>query len=85
MGCEAIYLLTGYEHSTGATLEHNYARTVDMKIMREDDEKTEKLESLLSFLALGRDTACNEVKIGRESVNLLCEVLEEKLSNARCK
>lgn len=38
MHCDAIYLLKGYENSTGATLEHDYARTVGLKIMLEEDE-----------------------------------------------
>ena len=37
MHCEAIYLLKGYEQSTGATLEHDYARTVGLEIIRETD------------------------------------------------
>lgn len=35
MQCDAIYLLRGYENSTGATLEHDYARTVGLEIMKE--------------------------------------------------
>lgn len=35
MQCDAIYLLRGYERSTGATLEHDYARTVGLEIMKE--------------------------------------------------
>ena len=35
MQCDAIYLLRGYERSTGATLEHDYARTVGLEIMEE--------------------------------------------------
>lgn len=84
MSCDAIYLLKGYERSTGATLEHNYAMSVGIEIMKEEDTKTEELESLLYFLRLGRDTACGEVRIKQKSVILLCEVLEEKLSNVRC-
>ena len=37
MHCDAIYLLKGYEQSTGATLDHDYARTVGLKIIRETD------------------------------------------------
>ena len=41
MHCDAIYLLKGYENSTGATLEHDYARTVGLKVMSEAaEEKT---------------------------------------------
>lgn len=39
MHCDAIYLLKGYEKSTGATLEHDYARTVGLKVMNEGDEQ----------------------------------------------
>ena len=35
MQCDAIYLLRGYENSTGATLEHDYARTVGLVIIEE--------------------------------------------------
>lgn len=35
MQCDAIYLLRGYERSTGATLEHDYARTVGMQVIKE--------------------------------------------------
>lgn len=35
MQCDAIYLLRGYERSTGATLEHDYARTVGLEIIKE--------------------------------------------------
>ena len=37
MQCDAIYLLRGYEKSTGATLEHDYARTVGLEVIREDE------------------------------------------------
>ena len=37
MQCDAIYLLRGYEKSTGATLEHDYARTVGMEVIKEDE------------------------------------------------
>lgn len=37
MHCDAIYLLKGYEESTGATLEHDYARSVGLKIYVETD------------------------------------------------
>lgn len=35
MHCDAIYLLKGYENSSGATLEHDYARTVGLEIIHE--------------------------------------------------
>lgn len=37
MQCDAIYLLRGYERSTGATLEHDYARTVGLHIIKEEE------------------------------------------------
>ena len=40
MQCEAIYMLPGYEESTGAMLELQYAKAVEMKIMFEQEEKT---------------------------------------------
>lgn len=40
MQCEAIYMLSGYEESTGAMLELQYAKAVEMKIMFEQEEKT---------------------------------------------
>ena len=39
MHCDAIYLLEGYDHSTGATLEHDYARTVGLDIFKEGDNE----------------------------------------------
>lgn len=38
MHCDAIYLLKGYENSTGATLEHDYARTVGLIVIKEAEE-----------------------------------------------
>ena len=38
MHCDAIYLLKGYEESTGATLEHDYARTVGLEIIKEETQ-----------------------------------------------
>lgn len=40
MQCEAIYMLPGYEESTGAMLELQYAKAVEMKIMFEQEGKT---------------------------------------------
>lgn len=39
MQCDAIYMLQGYEHSTGAMLELQYAEAVGMKIMFEQEGK----------------------------------------------
>lgn len=41
MHCDAIYLLRGYENSTGATLEHDYARTVGLTVIIEAEEVIE--------------------------------------------
>lgn len=35
MHCDAIYLLKGYEESTGALLELNYAYSVGMTVIRQ--------------------------------------------------
>lgn len=60
MHCDAIYLLKGYENSTGATLEHDYARTVGLKIMLEEDElQTGDIHHVFSNLA----EACKNIKI----------------------
>ena len=47
MHCDAIYLLKGYETSTGATLEHDYARTVGLKVLMESDTEYEVDDVLL--------------------------------------
>ena len=39
MQCDAIYMLPGHEHSTGATLELNYAEAVGMEIMYSEGAK----------------------------------------------
>lgn len=36
MHCEAIYLLKGYEDSTGALLEKHYAEAVGLKVLFEN-------------------------------------------------
>lgn len=40
MKCDAIYMLSGYKESTGAMLELQYAKAVEMKIIFEQEEKT---------------------------------------------
>lgn len=56
MHCDAIYLLKGYENSTGATLEHDYARTVGLEIMYQKDEKPIKEVKLYQELSLWQRT-----------------------------
>lgn len=38
MHCDAIYMLKGYKESAGATLEYNYAKTVGLEIIEEEDQ-----------------------------------------------
>ena len=38
MHCDAIYLLKGFETSMGATLEHLYANTTGIKIIKEAND-----------------------------------------------
>lgn len=79
MNCDAIYLLKGYERSTGATLEHNYAMSVGIKVMKEDSTTVEDIKGLLSFLELCRNTSNDSVVIKGEHIDILCEVLEGNL------
>ena len=39
MHCDAIYLLKDYELSAGAMLEHEYAKTVGLEIIKEEVER----------------------------------------------
>lgn len=36
--CDGIYMLSGWQTSKGATLEHLYAQTIGLKIMYEEDK-----------------------------------------------
>jgi len=47
MHCDAIYLLKGYEQSTGATLEHDYARSVGLKVLTEETDDQLKVGDVL--------------------------------------
>lgn len=38
MKCDVLYLLNGWEHSSGALLEFNYAKTVGLEIVYEVEE-----------------------------------------------
>lgn len=63
MQCDAIYLLKGYENSTGATLEHDYARTVGLKVYYEgvealDWEKAVENVCTCRFVALSAAPFC---------------------------
>ena len=73
MHCEAIYLLKGYEHSTGATLEHDYARTVGLKVFIEEDESKE--ERLLRYIKIAQQLKC-DATIRKEDIDIVCEALE---------
>lgn len=53
MQCDAIYLLKGYEKSTGATLEHDYARTVGLEVIEE--KEADRAEELLDYLNIARE------------------------------
>lgn len=76
MHCEAIYLLKGYEHSTGATLEHDYARTVGLKVIMEEDEDT-RAANVYKFNKL---IDSKEIRKATEALERLNKVLtEEKL------
>ena len=56
MQCDAIYLLRGYENSTGATLEHDYAMTVGLEIIKEYPE------------VIGVDDVLKDLRDGRKCV-----------------
>lgn len=56
MQCDAIYLLRGYERSTGATLEHDYAMTVGLEIMKEYPD------------VIGVDDVLKDLRDGRKCV-----------------
>lgn len=74
MHCDAIYLLKGYENSTGATLEHDYARTVGLKVIMEDDLET-KGDRLLSYMRMAKELNC-DATIRREDVSAVYEALK---------
>ena len=74
MHCDAIYLLKGYENSTGATLEHDYARTVGIKIMLEEKPET-KVDRLLSYMKMAQNLDC-DFTIPKEDVCIIYEALK---------
>lgn len=62
MHCDAIYLLKGYEESTGATLEHDYARTVGLEIIEEEEFNPEDVTIEIAYEAwLNTAKAANDV------------------------
>lgn len=71
MHCDAIYLLRGYENSTGATLEHDYARTVGLEVIMEGDERK---QSLLQYLRIAREIKASAT-ILPEDVSMVYEAL----------
>lgn len=38
MGCDAVYMLAGYENSPGAMVEYKLAEALGMRIMKEGDD-----------------------------------------------
>lgn len=90
MHCEAIYLLKGYEKSTGATLEHDYARTVGLKIMLEEDEQKAaaiihgkslevsdtEINNMARFLHIAEQLGGN-VKIDPQGVRLFLKLIKK--------
>lgn len=71
MHCDAIYLLEGYEQSTGATLEHDYARTVGLEVIMEESVRK---RSLLQYLRLAKEMNA-KVTIEPEDVGMVYEAL----------
>ena len=71
MHCDAIYLLKGYENSTGAMLEYDYARTVGLEVIKENDEQK---QSLLQYMRVARYVNAG-VTIMPEDVGLVYEAL----------
>lgn len=65
MQCDAIYLLRGYERSTGATLEHDYARTVGLEVIKED-EITIGVDDVLLYKHTGKKCVVLAVYSGTE-------------------
>lgn len=70
MQCDAIYLLRGYEKSTGATLEHDYAMTVGLEIIKENPEVID-VDDVLKDLRDGRKCVITEVIRGGASYRVM--------------
>lgn len=59
MHCDAIYLLRGYEQSASATLEHNYAMTVGLQIIKDETPLT-----IVKFDRILTDKELKEIQRG---------------------
>ena len=69
MQCDAVYLLRGYEQSTGATLEHDYARTVGLHIIKEYETVLEVDDVLVD--SEGCKVVISRVSFGGKDYTLL--------------
>lgn len=79
MHCDAIYLLQGYEESAGATLEHDYARTVGLKvIMEENDLEAEDVTVKIVYDAWLRTTKADNA-IDQKTKDVVTEALEKQI------
>lgn len=85
MHCDAIYMLEGWEKSTGATLEHTYAEAVGLMIINETDKyiklaETKKLiktiETILyEYICKGCSACCICTE---EGLQMECEHYKEQ-------
>jgi len=76
MQCDAIYLLRGYERSTGATLEHDYASTVGLEVIRED-EFTIGVDDVL-VNSVGHKVVISRITTGGEYIVLMSNGMSDR-------
>lgn len=82
MHCDAIYLLKGYETSTGATLEHDYARTVGLEIMQEPDQIVRaEFNDLIRYLDIAEQLGC-KTELSPERVKQLRKLAKKEQPRA---
>lgn len=82
MHCDAIYLLKGYETSTGATLEHDYARTVGLEIMQEPDQIVKaEFNDLIRYLDIAEQLGC-KTELSPERVKQLMKLVKREQPRA---